>query len=148
MIWRREYTHLTTAAPAAVWKRWTTPEDWAVDDPDLREAVFPVPARVGAVGRVVNHGTPAQKFVFTELQPGFVMNFRISLPGATLSFPHRMRETPNGLSVTHAVEIAGPLAGLFGVLVGRTIAAGLPTVVRLVTTNALADMDAEQADRS
>lgn len=147
MIWRREYSHLTTATADAVWKRWTTPEDWAVDDPDLRAAEFSVPARVGAVGRVVNHGTPAQKFVFTELQPGLGMNFRIALPGATLSFPHRMRETPNGLAVTHAVEISGPLAALFGVVVGRRIAAGLPAVVRLVTTNALADEDAAEQGR-
>ncbi|WP_022878104.1 hypothetical protein [Microbacterium sp. B19] len=139
MIWRREYTHLTTATAEAVWKRWTTPEDWAIDDPDLREATFPVPVRVGAVGRVVNHGTPPQKIVFTELQPGYAMNFRIGLPGASLSFPHRMHATPNGLSVTHAVEISGPLAPVFGLLVGRLIAAGLPAVVRLVTTNALAD---------
>jgi hypothetical protein len=139
MIWRREYTHLTTATAEAVWKRWTTPEDWAIDDPDLREAMFPVPVRVGAVGRVVNHGTPPQKILFTELQPGYAMNFRIGLPGAVLSFPHRMQATPNGLSVTHAVEISGPLAPVFGLLVGRSIAAGLPAVVRLVTTNALAD---------
>jgi len=139
MIWRREYTHLTTATAEAVWKRWTTPAEWAIDDPDLREATFPVPVRVGAVGRVVNHGTPPQKIVFTELQPGYAMNFRIGLPGAVLSFPHRMQATPNGLSVTHAVEISGPLAPVFGLLVGRSIAAGLPAVVRLVTTNALAD---------
>lgn len=139
MTWRREYTQLTTATPEAVWKRWTTPADWATDDPDLREAAFPVPARVGTVGRVVNHGTPAQKIVFTELQPGFAMNFRIALPGAALTFPHRMHATPSGLSVTHAVEITGPLAGLYGILVGRTIAAGLPAVVRLVTTHALAE---------
>ncbi|WP_150958233.1 hypothetical protein [Microbacterium testaceum] len=143
MTWRREYTHLTTATPEAVWKRWTTPADWAVDDPDLREATFAVPPRVGATGRVVNHGTPAQRFTFTELQPGVAMNFRIGLPGAVLSFPHSMRRTANGLSVTHAVEITGPLAAVFGPLVGRKIAAGLPAVVRLVTTNALADMAAE-----
>ncbi|MDQ1172572.1 hypothetical protein QE430_000879 [Microbacterium testaceum] len=92
---------------------------------------------------MLNHGTPAQRFTFTELQPGVAMNFRIGLPGAVLSFPHRMRQTPNGLSVTHAVEISGPLAGVFGPLVGRKIAAGLPAVVRLVTTNALADMAAD-----
>jgi len=137
--WRRQYTHLTTASPKAVWKRWTTPEDWAVDDPDLRVAEFAVPARVGATGRVINHGTPAQTFTFTELQPGVAMNFRIRLPGAVLSFPHHMRETPNGLSVTHGVEISGPLAVVLGPLVGRKIAAGLPAVVRLVTTNALRD---------
>ncbi len=43
MIWRREYSHLTTATADAVWKRWTTPEDWAVDDPDLRAAEFTSP---------------------------------------------------------------------------------------------------------
>lgn len=143
MTWRRHYTHLTTATAEAVWKRWTTPEDWAVDDPDLRRADFAVPARVGAKGRVVNHGTPAQTFTFTELQPGVAMNFRISLPGAVLSFPHRMRQTPNGLSVTHGVEVSGPLAAVFGPLVGRRIAAGLPAVVRLVATNALADTAAD-----
>ncbi|KTR94482.1 hypothetical protein NS220_09135 [Microbacterium testaceum] len=141
--WRRQYTHLTTASPEAVWKRWTTPEDWVVDDPDLRVAEFAVPARVGAAGRVINHGTPAQTFTFTELQPGVAMNFRIRLPGAVLSLPHHMRPTANGLSVTHGVEVSGPLAFVLGPLVGRKIAAGLPAVVRLVTTNALGDMAAE-----
>lgn len=139
MTWRRSYTHLTTATAEAVWKRWTTPEDWVVDDPDLREAVFSTPPRVGGTGRVVNHGAPAQRFAFTDLQPGVAMNFRIGLPGATLSFPHRMSKTPNGLSVTHGVEITGPLSAVFGLFVGRRIAAGLPAVVRAVTTNALGD---------
>lgn len=139
MTWHREYTQLTTATPEAVWKRWTTPTDWEVDDPDLRSAEFATPPRVSAVGRVTNHGTPTQRFTFTELRPLRSMDFSIALPGATLSFPHHMRPTPQGLSVTHGVRLEGPLSGLYGLIVGRGIARGLPTVVRLVTGNAVAE---------
>lgn len=137
MIWRRHYTQLTTAAPEAVYKRWTTPGDWAIDDPGLREATFASPPHVGAVGRVCNHGSPAQKFVFTELRPNEAMNFRISLPGADLSFPHTMESTSTGLRVTHAVELSGPIAAVYAAIIGRKIARGLPAVVRLVTSNAV-----------
>ncbi len=113
------------------------PEDWAVDDPDLREPPSPVPRASVDSAAWSTTETPAQRFTFTELQPV-----------GRDELPHRVAggrccrsrtacvQTPNGLSVTHAVEVSGPLALVFGPLVGRKIAAGLPAVVRLVTTNA------------
>ncbi|PWJ53851.1 hypothetical protein SAMN06264364_11094 [Quadrisphaera granulorum] len=154
MTWRREHTELTTASRDAVWRRWTTASAWVEDDPSLAAAELPSDLRVGSRGTVKNHGTPRQTITFTRLVPGRAMEFVINLPLARLSFPHSMTETEHGLQVTHAVELRGLLAPLFGVLVGNGIARGLPEVVRLVVTNALAERagsapaTAEQGDRA
>ncbi|MGO1315697.1 hypothetical protein [Microbacterium gubbeenense] len=137
MAWRASYSQLTTASPESVWRRWTTPSAWAEDDPGLETAQFACPPTVGTHGWVKNHGSPRQKITFTVLDQNTAMNFKISLPGAVLSFPHEMRATPEGLVVTHNVQLDGLLAGLYGLLVGRGIARGLPAVVRLVTEAAL-----------
>ncbi len=136
MSWSSSFTQHTTATAEAVWKRWTTAADWAIDDPDTEWATFDSPT-VGSTGKVKSVGSPAQKFTFTELVPNERMVFSIGLPLATLTFPHTMRVTPLGLEVRHEVKFTGPLAGLYGAIIGRGIGRGLPEVVRLVTGNAL-----------
>jgi hypothetical protein len=137
MTWTASFSQHTTATADAVWKRWTTAADWATDDPDTEWAAFDAPT-VGTIGRVKSVGSPAQKLTFTSLVPNESMLFEIVLPLARLSFPHSMRSTALGLEVTHAVSFDGPLAQVYGRLIGRKIAQGLPEVVRLVTGNALA----------
>ncbi|WP_213815125.1 hypothetical protein [Glaciihabitans sp. dw_435] len=137
MTWTAQHTQLTTATADGVWRRWITPEFWGPDDPDTAWATFDAPAAPGVRGRVKALGSPVQRFTFTSVEPGHGMNFVISLPLAKLSFPHSMRETPAGLEVTHGVRLDGPLAGLYAIIIGRSLARGLPEVVRLVTAAAL-----------
>lgn len=137
MPWSTEHTHETTASPAAVWERWTTAEHWPQDDPGCRAATLPDPLVVGATGRVKSTG-PAQRITFTEVEPLTSMVFEIRLPLAVLRLPHRMTpgREPGTVRVTHGVTIDGPLAPLWGLLVGRGLARHLPGVVRSVTTHA------------
>ncbi|MGO2519264.1 hypothetical protein [Microbacterium sp.] len=137
MAWRASYSQLTTASPEAVWRRWTTPSAWAEDDPALASAEFAYPPTVGTTGWVKNVGSPRQRIVFTVLDENAAMNFRVTLPGAVLTFPHDMRATAEGLVVTHNVQLDGPLSRLYALIIGRGIARGLPAVVRLVTEAAL-----------
>ena len=136
MTWTGEHTLTTTAAAEAIWYRWTTLSTWSEDDPECRWARMDGPIVVGASGSLKSTG-PASKFTFTELEPNRRMVFEIKLPLATLRLPHTMIESADGVTLTHAVEITGPLAGLWGALVGRGVVRGLPEVVANVATNAL-----------
>lgn len=136
--WSRSYTLHTTATPAQVWARWTDASTWAEDDPGVVWAAFDDAPRTGTGGRVKNPGTPAQRFEFTAVEHERRMDFVLRLPLARLSVEHLMEQEYAGLAVTHGVRIEGPLAPVYGVLVGRSLAAGLPEVVRTVVAAALA----------
>jgi len=58
-------------------------------------------------------------------------------PGAVMHFEHQLAETPDrGCSFTHRLPFTGPLATLWGTLVGRKIAGRFPTVMSNVATAA------------
>jgi hypothetical protein len=62
-----------------------------------------------------------------------------------MRFPHQIESVPGErtVRVTHGVTIEGRLAPLWGYLIGRRLARGLPEVLRNVTANAcLAGADA------
>jgi uncharacterized protein YndB with AHSA1/START domain len=142
--WTRQHTVHTTADPAQVWARWTDASTWSVDDPGVAWVVLDEHPRTGSRGRLRSHGSPAQGFVFTEVEPERRMDLTLRLPWADLSITHAMDPTPAGLAVTHGVRLDGPLAPAYALLVGRRLVAGLPQVVRTVVAAAL---DATPAPR-
>lgn len=138
MRWSRSHTVTTTALPERIWARWTTAQTWSLDDPSTTAAHFPEPPQAGDRGTVSGIGG-TQKFVFTEIDRNRQMTFRIRLPGARLVFPHSMEQTAEGLRVTHAFWFDGPLAFLYGPLIGTRLIRELPTVVRLLVDHAIDD---------
>jgi len=136
LSWRASATIATTATPEAIWHRWTEVELWPADDPDCRWATIDGDYRVGATGTVKAAG-PASHFRVTELDPLRRMVFEIAVPLGTLRFPHTVEPLAEGVLLTHAVEITGPLAQVYGAVIGQVIRRGLPEVVRLVATHAL-----------
>jgi hypothetical protein len=137
MTWSRHCTLVTTATAEQLWARWTTPEYWPADDPAVQWVSFDAPVATGTTGRVKNNGSPAQRFRFTDVRVHQRMDLEIRLPLARLSITHALRETPAGLALTHGVELNGPLAGCYGLLLGRGLADELPAVVRRVADGVL-----------
>jgi hypothetical protein len=135
--WIREHTQITTATPAQLWARWTDAAAWAEDDPGVEWARFDGEPALGSTGRVKNHGTPAQRFTFTAWEPEHRMDCTIRLPLAALTITHTMKQTSRGLAATHGIRLSGPLHGLYGMLIGKQLAAGLPEVVGLVLAGAV-----------
>jgi len=142
--WIREYTVHTTATPAQIWSRWLDAATWGQDDPGVVWAVFDDTPRTGTGGRVKNHGSPAQRFVFTAVEHERQMDFAIQLPLARLTIAHLMEPQSAGLAVTHGIRFDGPLARVYGTVIGRSLAAALPDVVRTVVAAAL-DTPADHA---
>ena len=52
-------------------------------------------------------------------------------PSAVMHFEHQLAEAPDhaGCSFTHRLRFTGPLATLWGTLLGSKIAGGFPTVM-------------------
>ncbi|EXG80521.1 SRPBCC family protein [Cryptosporangium arvum] len=142
MTWSHRHSELTTATPAQLWTRWTTAGSWRIDDPGVEWARFDGAVVEGATGVVKTHGAPARTIEFTRVEPGRAMDFTIRLPLATLAITHDMEPAAGGTRTTHGVVLDGPLHRVYALLLGGTLARGLPTVVRNVTAGALRDGDA------
>ena len=148
------HAHSVTAAvdPTIVWQRWTDTDTWPLDDPACEKDQLNGPLAKGALGWTKPRRSRRKvSFRLVEVdrqKMRFALEAR--LPLGTLTFDHCLdrpqpEPTPDGQVgedlaeldpdlrvLTHRVIIKGPLAKLWDRLVGRPIAAGLPTVLNNV----------------
>jgi hypothetical protein len=85
---------------------------------------------VGGRGKLKPVKGPWMPFTFTEVTPDVGFTDVSRLPLARLTFTHHISPTTAGSRITHGVSISGPLSPLFARVIGRTIAAGLPTAMQ------------------
>jgi len=129
-MWRYEHSETTSAAPERVWDRYADPALWPAWDLDVKRMTLEAPMAVGVRGRLTPKSGPTTSVVFTRVEPGRGFTNVSRLPLARLEVDHRITPEGDGSRFTHCVTITGPLAPLFGRLVGRSIAAGLPESMR------------------
>lgn len=100
---------------------WADPMAWPAWDPEVRRVAFDGPMRLGAQGVVWPAKGPKATFTVTALEEGTRLVDATRLPGATLSFDHRVVATLQGSEVRVCVELAGPAAAVWA----RVLASGL-----------------------
>jgi hypothetical protein len=55
----------------------------------------------------------------TELEPERALALEARFPGARLGHEHRLRPGTNSVAISHRIYVAGPLAGLWALMIGR-----------------------------
>lgn len=129
-MWEFRHAETTTALPQQVWARYANPAAWPQWDHEISHVSVQGAMAVGSRGRLKPVKGPATSFVFTEITPGASFTNVTQLPLARVTVDHRIEAIDTGTRFIHTVTITGPLSPLFGRIIGKNIAAGLPSAMR------------------
>lgn len=129
-MWECQHSETTTATPAQLWQRYRDPATWSEWDDQVEDVVFDGEFRLGASGSIKPVGGPRTGFRMTEVTEGVSFTDVTSLPLAKMRFDHWIESGASETTFTHRVSITGPLSPLFARIIGRKVAAGLPSAMR------------------
>lgn len=114
------------ATPAAVFALYADSAGWPSWDPDVRQASLNGPFAVGSTGTITPRQGPAMAIRLTRVVADQAFDAEARLPGCTMLFEHELVPQGDETQVTHRVMFTGPLAWLFGLLVGGQLKRGIP----------------------
>ncbi|MQY28379.1 SRPBCC family protein [Nocardia aurantia] len=119
-----EATAVSTAAPAAFFATWADMAAWPEWNADTEWVRLDGPFVAGATGTLKPAGGPKVSFVVATLtDTEFVDVSR--LPGARLTFAHRVEVTGAGTEVSVTISMTGPLRRLWAKVMGAGLAASV-----------------------
>ena len=118
-MFEAEQSHSTQTPASAIWARWVNPSRWAEWDPRVESAEAEGALEVGTQVRVkiTKGGTVRQSVV--ALEPDHLLVTEYALPGARVGHEHRVQPRGPGSEVSHRLYVAGPLSGLWSLMLGR-----------------------------
>jgi hypothetical protein len=118
--------HITSEAlPAAFFARWADMATWPEWNTDTEWVRLDGPFAEGATGVLKPRGGPRTRFEVATLVPGREFTDVSRLFGARLTFRHLVTREAAGTRVDVTVTLAGPLAPLWNLVLGKGIAASL-----------------------
>jgi len=107
------------ATPEAFFARWADMATWPEWNADTEWARLDGPFAECSTGVLKPRGGPKVRFVIERLIPGSEFVDVSRLPGARLTFAHRVERLPaGGCSVDVTVSMAGPLRRLWARILG------------------------------
>ncbi len=136
---------VSSAAPAsAFFERWADMATWPEWNLDTEWVRLDGPFQAGATGTLKPKGGPKVAFVVERLVRGREFVDVSKLFGARLTFAHLVTEKPDGgCTVDVTISMAGPLAPLWKLILGKGLVASVqPDLERLA---AAAERDQSQA---
>lgn len=129
-MWTFTHTETTSATAEQLWKHYADPASWPAWDRDIASVTVQGPMAVGTGGTLRPVNGPSSRFVFSEVRPQISFTDVARLPLARMTFGHVIESLPVGTRFTHTVTIAGLLSPLFGLVIGRNVASGLPVAMK------------------
>ena len=130
-MWTYQHTETTNASREDVWAIWSDVPRWPDWDPATRKVSIDGPFAAGTHGKVTPNLGPTLKFTINDFRPLENFNFDVTMPGGVIHFGHSLSDAPGGrVAATHATQITGPLAELYGRLAGPDLKRFGPLAVR------------------
>jgi uncharacterized protein YndB with AHSA1/START domain len=113
----------TTASPQKVWSIWSDPSNWSKWNSGIKSAEVDGPVAEGKRGRMTtNRGSTHDVGFFNVVAGrGFSMSM-LGPPLTTFTLRCEIRPDGTGSTISQNVAIAGPLAFLFGPMMGNEMA--------------------------
>lgn len=115
------YTVMTTATKAQIWRVWTDVETWKDWDHEIEFSRLDGPFKEGTTGCLKMHNSPILKTKITQVEPLFRYVFETKLFLATSVSTSIIDQVDHKTYVTLVNEIRGPLALFYVLLIGRGI---------------------------
>jgi hypothetical protein len=129
-MWITEATHTTAASRENIWKLWTDVGNWQQWDKDVEHSELFGAFQVGTEGTLKPVGGPKTAFEITECTQQTSFTDRSFLPLCTIDFVHTMKQTPQGIEITHKVVMQGLMTFVFSKIIGKNIERGFPRAVQ------------------
>lgn len=120
------YQTTTTLSPDQLWPVLANVNGWAAIDDNIQEIHLDGEARPGATFTLQPRGGPRLRFRIGDFQPPHRYSDICKLFLAEMETTHSFLTAPNGTTIDIHIQIRGPLAWLWGRLVGQRHASGLP----------------------
>jgi Polyketide cyclase / dehydrase and lipid transport len=118
------------ASSAAVFSLYANVSGWPTWDPDVKNATLAGAFVSGSKGVIVPNGGPKSEIIFTEVVTSKKFTAQCKLPLCTMRFEHELNDAQgDGTQATHRVIFQGPLAPLFGRIIGSGMRKTLPNAL-------------------
>ena len=102
---------------------------WPSWDPDVKSASLQGRFASGAVGEVKPHGGPKSAVHFVEVVSNKSVHSECKLPLGKMRFDYELQASGGATQVTHRTTFTGPLAPLWGRLIGSGMKKSLPAAL-------------------
>jgi hypothetical protein len=121
-----KHTVETTATPEAIWDIWQDVPNWNTWDHGIEFSTINGPFKAGTTGTLKPKGGPLvhTKLIAVEPKKMFIDEARLTL--ARIIVSHSLTESNGKTHVTHQIEMTGPLAFFFAIVIGRNMKKNLP----------------------
>jgi len=126
MPWEKTHKMVVrNVSKSQIWKVWQEVNQWHHWDTDIEFARLEEPFANGSRFVLKPKGGPQVKIKLVKVEPNSAFTDLTSFPLAKMYGIHEMRDTKDGLEVSHTVRIEGPLGFLWKKIVAEKVAAGL-----------------------
>jgi hypothetical protein len=113
----------TTASPGVIWRLWSDPNNWSRWNSGIRAAEVDGALANGSHGKMTTDRGTTHDVTFHDVITD--RGFKMSMAGPPLTifdFSCEIQPDGNGSTIAQSVAITGPLAFLFGPMMGNEMA--------------------------
>jgi hypothetical protein len=128
----KSLTRTTTIPASIIWNKYADVTNWNSWDQSVISSSIVGDFEEGAKGVLIPVSGPKVEFEVTTLTKYIYFNIRSKLPLAYIDFEHAIADDGEIRTITHSINIGGPLALIFKLLIGRSLEGGLDALDNLI----------------
>ncbi len=122
----KEHTLETELKEESIWRVWEDVKNWNLWDSGIEYSSIEGPFQVGTQGVLKPRGGPVIRTKLTVVEPMNMFVDEATLKGAKILVTHFLTRVGQKLTVTHRIEMKGPLSLFYSFVIGRDMRKNLP----------------------